>query len=445
MSASSNSNTSFKISDLQSWSTAVPSNNRGPLIIALTVLLAVFGIGGYWAATAPLGGAVITSGRIVAKGSNIAVQNLEGGILARILVIEGQAVKRGDILAKMDTTSVSSQLQRVRIDRAISMIELARWRAERDGTSIALDTDILEGLGDHPRVREALSSQTAESKSAHEAFLQELRSIDGEIQNEEEDLSYLSSQLEQTGLQLTLIGNERTNLGKLHKKGLVSNSRILSLDRELSRLEAERSNVLASIAKSRNNISSLKERKAQLHAEREVNISEKLTELQKQLTTHEDQVIRLEDILRRADLISPVDGTILNIPAKSIGAVIQPGKTIVEILPSDVALEVEAPLSPADINKVFKGQPAEIVFPSDQINVKPPLKGKVEYVSADALLDTTTQQVRYITRVSLAHDWNGRSILPGMMAEVFFQTESKTLLELLAEPVTRFARRAFSD
>lgn len=110
-----------------------------------------------------------------------------------------------------------------------------------------------------------------------------------------------------------------------------------------------------------------------------------------------------------------------------------------------MALEVEAPLSPADINKVFKGQPAEIVFPSDQINVKPPLKGKVEYVSADALLDTTTQQVRYITRVSLAHDWNGRSILPGMMAEVFFQTESKTLLELLAEPVTRFARRAFSD
>lgn len=445
MSADSNLGTSFRISDLQSWSSAVPAGNRGPMIVALCVLLAVFGFGGYWAATAPLGGAVITSGRIVAQGSNIAVQNLEGGILARILVVEGQSVKRGDVLAEMDTTSVSSQLQRVRIDRAISMIELNRWRAERDGVGTALNTELLGDLAEHPRVREAFNSQIAESTSAREAFLQELRSIDGEIQNEEEDLSYLASQLDQTQVQLDLIGNERTNLGKLHEKGLVSNSRILSLDRELSRLEAERSNVQSTIAKSHNNIASLKERKRQLQAERDVTISEKLTELQKRMTVHEDQVIRLEDILRRADLVSPVDGTILNIPAKSVGAVIQPGKTIVEILPSDVALEVEAPVAPADINKVFKGQTAEIVFPSDQINVKPPLKGEVEYVSADALLDVASEQVRYITRVSLSQDWNGRTILPGMVAEVFFQTESKTLFELLSEPVTRFARKAFAD
>lgn len=445
MSTDSNLGTSFRISDLQSWSNAVPAGNRGPMIVALCVLLVVFGFGGYWAATAPLGGAVITSGRIVAQGSNIAVQNLEGGILARILVVEGQSVKRGDVLAEMDTTSVSSQLQRVRIDRAISMIELNRWRAERDGVDTALNTELLGDLAEHPRVREAFNSQIAESTSAREAFLQELRSIDGEIQNEEEDLSYLASQLDQTQVQLNLIGNERTNLGKLHEKGLVSNSRILSLDRELSRLEAERSNVQSTIAKSHNNIASLKERKRQLQAERDVTISEKLTELQKRMTVHEDQVIRLEDILRRADLVSPVDGTILNIPAKSVGAVIQPGKTIVEILPSDVALEVEAPVAPADINKVFKGQTAEIVFPSDQINVKPPLKGEVEYVSADALLDVASEQVRYITRVSLDQDWNGRTILPGMVAEVFFQTESKTLFELLAEPVTRFARRAFAD
>ena len=445
MSADSNLGTSFRISDLQSWSSAVPAGNRGPMIVALCVLLAVFGFGGYWAATAPLGGAVITSGRIVAQGSNIAVQNLEGGILARILVVEGQSVKRGDVLAEMDTTSVSSQLQRVRIDRAISMIELNRWRAERDGVGTALNTELLGDLAEHPRVREAFNSQIAESTSAREAFLQELRSIDGEIQNEEEDLSYLASQLDQTQVQLDLIGNERTNLGKLHEKGLVSNSRILSLDRELSRLEAERSNVQSTIAKSHNNIASLKERKRQLQAERDVTISEKLTELQKRMTVHEDQVIRLEDILRRADLVSPVDGTILNIPAKSVGAVIQPGKTIVEILPSDVALEVEAPVAPADINKVFKGQTAEIVFPSDQINVKPPLKGEVEYVSADALLDVASEQVRYITRVSLNQDWNGRTILPGMVAEVFFQTESKTLFELLSEPVTRFARKTFAD
>lgn len=445
MSTDLHSGSSFRITDLQKWSAAVPSGNKRPMGIALAVLLAVFGFGGVWAATAPLGGAVITSGRIIAQGSNIAVQNLEGGILERILVVEGQAVKQGDILAQMDTTSVSSQLQRVLVDRAISMIELARWRSERDGVDSPMSSDALGDLVDHPRVREALDSQTAEAASARQAFLQELRSIDGEIQNEKEDLSYLSSQLDQTQVQLDLIGDERENLGKLQEKGLVSNSRILSLDRELSRLAAERSNVLATIAKSENNISSLEERKRKLHAEREVQISEKLTELQKRMTVHEDQVVRLQDILRRADLVASVDGTVLNIPVKSIGAVIHPGKTIIEILPSDVALEAEAPITPADINKVFKGQPVEIVFPSDQLNVKPPLHGEVSYVSADALLDASTGQVRYVSRVSLSEDWNGRTILPGMVAEVFFQTEARTLLELLSEPVTRFARRAFAD
>ena len=416
------------------------------MIAALSVLVVVFGLGGFWAATAPLGGAVITSGRVVAQGSNIAVQNLEGGILANILVIEGQAVKRGEVLAEMDTTSVSSQLQRVRVDRAISMIELDRWRSERDGVTGVENKDLLGDLAENLRVREAFESQNAEAASAREAFQQEQRSLDGEIRNEEEDLAYLSSQLEQTLAQLSLIRKERTNLGLLQEKGLVANSRILTLDRELSRLEAERSNVLATQAKSHNNIASLKERKQQLQSERDVNISEKITELQKRLTTVEDQVTRLEDILRRSDLVSPVDGTILNIPAKSIGGVIQPGQTIVEILPSDVALEIEAPVAPADINKVFKGQPAEIVFPSDRLNVKPPMTSEVGYVSADALVDVVSGDVRYITRINLdPDDWNGRTILPGMVAEIFFQTEARTLLELLAEPVTRFARRSFSD
>lgn len=416
------------------------------MLAALSVLFVVFGLGGFWAATAPLGGAVITNGRVVAQGSNIAVQNLEGGILADVLVTEGQAVKQGDVLAEMDTTSVSSQLQRVRVDRTISMIELDRWRSERDGVTSTSREEILGDLVENPRVREAFDSQSAEASSAREAFQQEQRSLDGEIRNEEEDLLYLSSQLEQTLAQLALIGKERTNLGLLQEKGLVANSRILTLDRELSRLEAEKSNVLATQAKSHNNIAALKERKQQLQSERDVSISEKITELQKLLTINEDQVTRLEDILRRSDLVSPVDGTILNIPAKSIGGVIQPGQTIVEILPSDVALEVEAPVAPADINKVFKGQLAEVVFPSDRLNVKPPLAGEVEYVSADALVDVVSGNIRYVTRINLDPEkWDGRTILPGMVAEVFFQTESRTLLELLAEPVTRFARRSFSD
>ena len=219
---------------------------------------------------------------------------------------------------------------------------------------------------EHSRVREALESQISESTSARQAFNQELTAIDGQIQNEQEDLIYLASQLDQNTLQRDLVGNERTNLGTLQDKGLIANSRILSLDREISRLEAERSNITATIAKSYNNIDSLRQNKMQLQSEREVVISENITDLQKRLTAHEDQVTRLEDILRRSDLTSPVDGIVLNVPIKSIGGVVQPGETIVEILPSEVNLQLEAFISPNDINNVTVGQPAEVIFNSDQ-------------------------------------------------------------------------------
>lgn len=434
----------FRLGDLQSWSTPIRASNRRLMNIVAFVLLLVFGIGGVWAATAPLGGAVLASGRVIAQGRNIAVQNLEGGILARILVVEGQVVAKGQLMAEMDTTSVLSQLQRVRIDRAISMIELARWRAERDGIELDPNFDALAELADHPRIREAFDSQLAEFFSGQQAFSQKLRGIDGQISNEEQDLIYLSTQISQTETQIALVRNERTNLGKLQEKGLVSNARVLSLDRELSRLEAEKSNVLATIEKSRNNIESLNEEKRHFASERKVQISENLTELQKRLTVHEDQLTRLEDILRRSDLTAPADGVVFNIPAKSVGAVIQPGQTIAEILPSDASLEMEVQIAPGNIDDIHVDQPVEMVFPSDQTNVRPPLKGQVNYISADAFT-SETGDIRYIARVSLDPEWNGRVILPGMVGEVFFQTEARTLLELLAEPVMRFARRSFHD
>lgn len=435
----------FRLRDLQSWSVAVPTNNRRPMMIAVTVLMLVLGFGGLWAATAPLGGAVIVSGRVVAQGRNIAVQNLEGGILARMLATEGQKVTKGELLAEMDTTSVISQLQRVLVDRATAMIELARWRAERDNTDFKPDLGELGKSADEARIRDAFDSQNAEFISGRQAFAQRLRALDGKIANEEEDLIYLASQRSQTASQITLIGNERSNLGTLQEKGLIANSRILSLDRELSKLEAEKSNVSATLEKSRNNISALQDEKEQIQFEREVRINENLTEVQKRLNANEDQVTRLKDILRRSKLTSPVNGVIVSVPAKSVGAVIQPGQTLIELLPSDVGLELEVPIFPKDIDDIYVDQPVEIVFPSDQSNVRPPLSGSVTYVSADAFLDSSREDIRYISRVGMNADWNGRTILPGMTGEVFFQTQSRTLLELLLEPITRFAQRTFED
>lgn len=436
----------FRLADLQAIGSEPLPTIRRPIVAALTVLGLVFGIGGYWAATAPLGGSLVSTGRIVAEGRNIVVQNLEGGILASLPVQEGQEVQQSDVLATLDTTAAQSQLERTSVQRAINLIELQRWRAQRDNLStFKPDLSEIQDVADHPRIREATDSQLAEFHSANEAFNQSLRVIDGRISNEEEDKSYLTAQLKETEKQIALIGDEAEGMRSLLKKGLVPSARVMSLDRELSKLEAQISNVQAAIRKSDNNITSYTEEKAKLVSERAVEVNERLTALQKSMNENQDVINRLEDVIRRAKITSPVNGTVVNIPVKSLGAVVPPGQTIVELLPQDVALEAEVPIPPRDISKVVVGQEAELVFPTDQVTVTSPLAGTVSYVSSDVLVHPETGVSYYLARVALAEDWNGRTILPGNVTEVFFKTEARTLFELVSEPITRFAWRTFTD
>lgn len=438
--------TEFRLTDLKIDPLGLSPGIRKPMLAAALVLATVFGAGGYWAATAPLGGSVVSSGKVVAQGRNVVVQNLEGGILSQVHVVEGQRVTRGELLAELDTTASQSQLDRSLVERAVTLIELQRWRAERDGaTEFVPDLAPLDGLEDNPRVTDALRNQTDEFNSSRDAFAQALNVIDGRISNEQEDLIYLSAQLAETEAQTELVNKELENMQTLQKKGLVPNARVISLERELSRLQAQRSNVLATTEKSNNNIASFSEEKDQILSERRVKVSENLTRLQRQINQTDDVITRLKDVIRRSDITAPVTGTVFSIPVRSIGAVIGSGKTIVEILPGEVSLEIEAMIEPRDVTKLHIGQEVDVVFPTDQTNVLPPLKGEVSYVSADAHFDEVAKVSVYLARVSLPDDWSGRTILPGNVAEVFFKTKSRTLLELIADPITRFTSKTFVE
>ena len=135
----------------------------------------------------------------------------------------------------------------------------------------------------------------------------------------------------------------------------------------------------------------------------------------------------------------------MSLPFKSIGAVVKPGDEIAEILPSAAPLMIEARVASKDISKIFLGQSAEIVFPNDQMNVVPPLKGRITYVSADAFIEESTGASYYVTHIELDKERHGREILPGNVAEVFFQTEAKTLFEYIADPITRFALKTYTE
>lgn len=438
----------LRLEALQSWSDAVPTSRGKPMLVAVLVLVALFGFGGAWAATAKLGGALIASGRVIAEGNNRVVQHLEGGIIEEIRVSEGATVQRGNIIARLDETANRSQRDRTYIERALATIELERWRAERDDSAgdFSIPPGKLAPVAENPRVIEAYQSQVAEFKSTRQALQQQFLVLDGKIANEQEDLIYLKDQIGALDAQKALIVKEEKDLTELLAKGLTQRARVLSLQRETARLDAQKSNTQAAVQKSHHNIRSFNDEKQRLVAEHAAQTSQKITELQQRLNQTEDVINRLDDRLRRADITAPVDGTVLSMPFKSLGAVVKPGEKIADILPKDAPLLFEVPILPQDITKIFIDQDVEIIFPSDQVTVTPPLKGKVVYISADAMAMPADPKVSYyVAHVRMENNRHGRNILPGNVAELFFQTEARTLLQHLADPVTRFALRTYQD
>lgn len=438
----------LKLDALQSWSEAIPTSRRGPMLAATLVLVGLFGFGGAWAATAKLGGALIASGRVIAEGNNRVVQHLEGGIIEEIRVNEGDIVHRGQVIAQLDETANRSQRDRMYIERALGIIELERWRTERDdkAESFSISPEKLAPVADNPRVVEAYESQIDEFKSTRRALQQQLLVLDGKIANEEEDLVSLKDQVTALDAQKELIVKEEAGLAELLAKGLTQKARVLALQREMARLDGQRSNVQATIQKSHHNIRSFGDEKQRLIAVHAAQTSQKITELQQRLNQTADVINRLDDRLRRADITAPVDGIVLSMPFKSLGAVVKPGEKIADILPKDAPLLFEVPILPQDITKIFLDQEVEVIFPSDQVTVTPPLKGKVVYISADTMAMPSDPRVsHYVAHVRMEDDHHGRNILPGNVAELFFQTEARTLLQHLADPVTRFALRTYED
>lgn len=438
----------LKLEALQSWSESIPTSRRGPMLVAALVLVALFGFGGAWAATAKLGGALVASGRVIAEGNNRVVQHLEGGIIEEIRVNEGDTVHRGQVIAQLDETANRSQRDRMYIERALGVIELERWRAERDdkAESFSIAPEKLEPVADNPRVVEAYESQIDEFRSTRRALQQQLLVLDGKIANEEEDLVSLKDQVTALDAQKELIVKEEEGLAELLAKGLTQRARVLALQREMARLDGQRSNVQATIQKSHHNIRSFGDEKQRLIAVNAAQTSQKITELQQRLNQTADVINRLDDRLRRADITAPVDGIVLSMPFKSLGAVVKPGEKIADILPKDAPLLFEVPILPQDITKIFLDQEVEVIFPSDQVTVTPPLKGKVVYISADTMAMPSDPRISYyVAHVRMEADHHGRNILPGNVAELFFQTEARTLLQHLADPVTRFALRTYQD
>ena len=432
----------FHADDLHTWHQSVDTDRTKLQRFAMIVMIFVVGFGGIWGSTAKLGGAIIGSGRVVAEGRNRVIQHLEGGILSDILVREGDRVEKQQIVARLEDVQVRTQLVSEQIQAAILRIQLSRRRAEiRGEESFDFPRDLPENIAKHPRVLETIDSQRSEFEALRKLRDTQIEIVKGQIEAAEVQAKGNAEVLVAQQEQVSLLEQELSDLNQLVEKELIRRSEIFARRRALADIKANVALTKQRLTQAEGEAANLLNEIRQTEQTYLRDANAALVEIQQQLNAGEERIERFVDVLDRGVIRSPVEGTVFRISKLTLGAVIQPAEALMEIFPDEDLLTIEASIEPKDIESVNVGQEARVVFPSSRNKSMSPIPGTVTYVSADTVMSEASPMGYYVARIRIEDP--ELTMLPGNAAEVYFRTTPKTFFQIVSEPITRFASRAF--
>lgn len=431
------------------WHRDIVVNTRKPVIFGFCAIAIALGAAGAWAFTAPLAGAVVAPGIVVAIGQNKIVQHLEGGIVDSILVKEGDLVVAGQPVIRLNRTAAESNLQRlVEQYDAMRIIE-ARFLAEREGDgAIALPKDILEKRT-LPEVMKVIEGQYAEFRARRDSLASSVTVLAKEIAATQEVIVGLRAQKVSADEQLRLIKEELATVQGLFDQKLALKSQVLALERAAAQLIGTQGDTVARIAQAHQSIAEIESRILDAKNNWLEKATSQLRDIQIQIADLEERIKAARDIADREVVKAPATGIVVKLFKNTQGGVIAPAQTVLELLPTDVDLEIEARIRPDDIASIKAGSTAQLRLTAYHKRSTPTLMGFVEYISADRLTDPTTQQTYYATRIRLSNENpKGKeypTISAGMPVEVFIHTGERTFIEYLLGPLNDIFMRAFRE
>ena len=420
--------------------------------LALTVLL-IGGVGG-WATNAELAGAVIAPGTIVVESSVKKVQHPTGGVVGEILVKEGDAVDAGQLVLRLDDTVTRSTLGAVRSQLDEFMAREARLLAERDDAEKVVFPAQLTTRRNDISVAAAVAGEEKLFESRKTARPGQRAQLRERIAQLNEEVRGLSAQVAAKESELDLIGKELAGVAELYQKKLVSISRYTQLERDQTRLQGERGQLIADIARARGKISETELQIIQLDQDFRTEVLKDLREAQGKIAELKERVTGAEDQLKRVDLRAPQAGTVHQLAVHTVGGVITNGETIMQIVPRADELVVESKVAPYDIDQVAVGATAAVRIMAGNQRTTPVISGRVARVSADIAREqqqnsAQPSQPYYTVRITLPADEIARlkdiHLVPGMPAEAFIQTHERTPLQYLLKPLQEQIARTFRE
>jgi HlyD family secretion protein len=419
-------------------------------VIAGAVLVAVLTIGvGGWAATTDIASALIAPGQVVVDSNVKKVQHPTGGIVGEVRVRDGDRVKTGDIVVRLDETVTRANLAVVTKGLNELSARKARLEAERDGADEIRFPPELLGRAAEPEVAAVMASERKLFDLRRTARTGQKAQLRQRISQLDEEISGLAAQRDAKMKEVALIERELGGVRELFQKNLVQMNRLTQLEREATRLEGERGQYVAATAQAKGKISELELQIIQIDQDLSSEVARELREVDGKIGEFVERKVTAEDQLRRIDIRAPQDGTVFQSTVHTVGGVISAGDAIMLIVPATDNLTVEAKVNPQDIDQLRIGQTALLRFTSFNQRTTPEIDGTVSRISADISTDQRTGLSYYTVRISLPPEEIARlgevRLVPGMPVEAFVQTGQRTVLSYLVKPFYDQLTRAFRE
>ena len=420
---------------------------RRHLLASLAIVAILAGGVGGVASTTELSGAVIAPGSVVVDSNVKKVQHPTGGIVGELRVRDGDRVKAGDIVVRLDETITQANLAIVAKGLDELRARLSRLEAERDDAAAVIFPAELSGHASDADVARTIDGEKSLFAFRRTARAGQKAQLKERIVQLKEEVQGLAGQIAAKRRENELITLELEAVRDLWRKNLVPIQRVTALERDAARLEGERGQLVAATAQAKGRTSEIELQILQIDQDLRTEVAKEIPEVQGKIAEFVERKVAAEDQLRRIDIRAPQDGMVHQSVVHTVGGVVGAGETIMLIVPAADLLTVEAKLSPQDIDQVHAGQGAGLRFSAFNQRTTPELDGVVSRVSADLTADPRTGAAYYLVRIALPEAEIAKlgdlHLIPGMPVEAFIRTGERTILSYLTKPFADQAMRAF--
>lgn len=420
---------------------------HGAVRLASIALFLTFGIGGLWSALAPLSGAIIAQGVIKVESSAQLVQHMEGGVVRRILVKDGQRVAAGQPVVELEDTEASASLAIVNSQLDAELAKLARLQAEIDNLPRIRFADSLTARKSNPDVSRILQREEDHFRARNAQVREQVEKLQEQKRQAEAEIASLDRQLSAADQSLKYLRDQENSYAGLVEKNFVAPVRMLDARRQVSEKEEKKFEYEALRSQARQKLADVQLRLGQIHTGRYADNSRDMVETQSRILNLQERQLPFKDSLKKRILSAPASGVVNAVRVHTEGGVIAPREPILEVTPDKSGLIAEVRISPADVDEVRAEQEVEVEFSGMNRRVTSLVKGRVQMVSSDLITDPANAQVKYfVVRVELTPatplSFEPR---PGMPVAAYIKTRDRTPLEIWLDPLIGGIRKSLRE